>query len=616
MPPKEDDVLRLKNLLSAGYSITDAAKIMNVSRSTAQRIKKKIQETSDSQGDLNLRWGVLGKNAVTLRVSNATMSQMLDWSKFIYWNNDDIFQNQEDFWVTYPLGKRLQEFHVVPQKLVKFFIAKHIDNLLTMSEIGVNHGYSSVSNQMNAWLINWFHHPKDWVEAVYQDCQWQGDLSEFHLTDIEKLDQEFIIDGIMQLCESDEVFGAFIHSTITAMFKNDEYVTEFVKSYEQPITDYVDFWIEMCEEGYELPKPDDYFKSDKVRDFFKSCYSPKNVLLAHSDLSEEIIDYMIEHENFNSQDVELVVFGGIDEIDLEFAKQGNFKNADEINWARDKKCTSQDEYNSVIQYGWESGDELRTAYQNYGVLPDNRQLFLNMDVMNIQVNWTGQWKTELLDWANMADQEDFRRLQGFPHPKAMKFFEDVLMQFDEPSVRTDYLMRDYNQIEVPGEFISNEESFSELLSKSCFKKIVKVGKGGVSTINLKSQTKEKEDWTPKPKISYSGFSHLQKSRKKAAKELQIHLADNNLKSSLTGSYDWLASNLRAKIGSGKKDEVHVIDELKSILNLNQESVNGLHQARMARNWIAHPFEADEVEPTWEMVELCLKTSENLLDHKN
>ena len=102
---------------------------------------------------------------------------------------------------------------------------------------------------------------------------------------------------------------------------------------------------------------------------------------------------MFEHNNFNSQDVELVVFGGIDEVDLEFAKQGNFKNADEINWARDKKCTSQDEYNSVIQYGWESGDELRTAYQNYGVLPDNRQLFLNMDVMNIQVNWTGQWKT-------------------------------------------------------------------------------------------------------------------------------------------------------------------------------------------------------------------------------
>jgi hypothetical protein len=616
MPPKEDDVLRLKNLLSAAHSITDAAKIMNVSRSTAQRIKKKIQETSDSQGDLNLRWGILGQNAVTLRVNSATMSQMLDWSKFIYWNDNDIFQNQEDFWLTYPLGKRLQEFHDVPQKLIKFFIANHMDNLLTMPEIGISNGYSSASRQMNAWLNNWFEYPKNWVERVYENYQWEGDLSEYHLTNIAELNEEFIIDGIMKLCESDEVFGPFIQSTITAMFKNDERITEFVKSYDQSRTNYVDFWIEMSNKEYDLPAPNAYFRRHEVVNFLDSYYSLKNVLLAHSDLSEEVIDYMIEHQNFNSQDVELVVFGGIDEIDLEFAKQGNFKNADEINWARDKKCTSQDEYNSVIQHGWESGDELRTAYQDYGVLPDNRQLFLNMDVMNIQVNWTGQWKTELLDWANMADQEDFRRLQGFPHPKAMKFFEDVLMQFDEPSVRTDYLMRDYNEIDVPGEFISDEESFSELLSKSCFKKIVKVGKGGVSTINFKSQTKEKEDWTPKPKISYSEFSHLKKSRKKAAKELQTHLADNNLNSSLTGSYDWLASNLRAKIGSGKKDEVHVIDELKSMLNLNKKSVNELHQARMARNWIAHPFEADEVVPTWEMIELCLKTTENLLDHKN
>ena len=60
----------------------------------------------------------------------------------------------------------------------------------------------------------------------------------------------------------------------------------------------------------------------------------------------------------------------------------------------------------------------------------------------------------------------------------------------------------------------------------------------------------------------------------------------------------------------------MIDELKSMLNLNKKSVNELHQARMARNWIAHPFEADEVVPTWEMIELCLKTTENLLDHKN
>ena len=47
MAPKEDDLTRLKILLASGLSITEAAKRMDVSRSTAQRLKKKIVEISD-----------------------------------------------------------------------------------------------------------------------------------------------------------------------------------------------------------------------------------------------------------------------------------------------------------------------------------------------------------------------------------------------------------------------------------------------------------------------------------------------------------------------------------------------------------------------------------------
>ena len=83
--------------------------------------------------------------------------------------------------------------------------------------------------------------------------------------------------------------------------------------------------------------------------------------------------------------------------------------------------------------------------------------------------------------------------------------------------------------------------------------------------------------------------------------------------SLTGSYDWLASKLRTKLSIGKKEEIHIIDLIKDLLDLNRLEITALHEARKARNWIAHPFEAEEVNPTWEMVELCLNTAEEILE---
>jgi transposase len=58
MSVKGYDIWRLNNLLPAGRTITEAAKIMNVSVSTAQRLKGKIHQTIDSQIASKLRWGV------------------------------------------------------------------------------------------------------------------------------------------------------------------------------------------------------------------------------------------------------------------------------------------------------------------------------------------------------------------------------------------------------------------------------------------------------------------------------------------------------------------------------------------------------------------------------
>ena len=98
MAPKEDDVSRLKILLSEGHSLTDAAKIMEVSRSTAQRLKKKIKDSSPAENQkLDLVYGIL-ENATTLLLTGQSMKQALDWSKTIYWNYHYICQERGQHW--------------------------------------------------------------------------------------------------------------------------------------------------------------------------------------------------------------------------------------------------------------------------------------------------------------------------------------------------------------------------------------------------------------------------------------------------------------------------------------------------------------------------------------
>jgi hypothetical protein len=622
MAPKEDDLTRLKILLASGLSITEAAKRMDVSRSTAQRLKKKIVEISDSEGDTEIVFGVLSDNAVTLRLASGKMHEMLDWSKRIYWNYASIFQKHEDYWLTYPLGKRLVEWHDVNRHYVKRISTDFLSEALMLSGLGTQNHYKSVTSNLIPWMRkNWYRDLEKLLESSYLHMRSLGDLSTRHLQSYTGPKLELIIDSISQRCEGFEDEAPFIHFALLALLGDEQHKgLEILQAKGIEIGSYCEQWISMATFGGDMVSPDEFLATITDEESDEHGYPSevlffgiKNILQAYTELSEEVIDYMIQHNNYESTDVELVIFGGIDEVDLEFAKKGQFRNIGELNLAREKNCTNRAELELVVEHGWASGDELRKAQDHYGVGSDGRQLYLNMAELNPQVNWTGEWKHDLLDWADLADEEDFQRLRGFPDPKSMVYFEDVLMQIDEDSVRTDFLIRDFNEIDAPGSFISDEAEFGELLSMPCFKGIVKVGKLGVSTINLASRSKE--EWKPKAKINGADYPNFSRSRKKAVKELKTSLEENALNESLTGAYDWMASNLRSKLSVGKKEEIHVIDQIRDLLDLNRTANNALHQARMARNWIAHPFEAEEVKPTWEMVELCLKTTEEILNYE-
>lgn len=617
MAPKEDDITRLKNLLASGLSITEAAKRMGVSRSTAQRLKKKIVEISDTEGDTEIVFGVLSKNAVTLRTTSVKMHEMLDWSKPIYWNNDSIFQKYEDYWLTYPLGKRLQEWHDVKRQYVKGISTRFLSEVLMLSGLGTQNHYKSVTTNLSPWMgQNWYRYLENWLERSYYHVSDLGDLSTRHLQSYKGPKLELIIDSIMRRCEGFEDEAPFILFALFARLGDEQDKGfEILQAKGIEIGSYSEQWISIATFEGDMVSPDEFLetRTQDENDYSTGVlfFGIKNILQAYTELPEEVIDYMIQHNNYESTDVELVIFGGIDEVDLEFAKKGQFRNIGQLNLAREKSCTNIAELELVVNHGWASGDELRKAQDHYGVGADGRQLYLNMAELNPQVNWTGEWKHDLLDWADLADDEDFQRLRGFPDPKSMVFFEDVLMQIDEDSVRTDFLIRDFNEIDAPGSFISDEAEFEELLAMPCFRDIVKVGKLGVSTINLASRSKE--EWKPKAKISGADYPNFSRSRKKAVKELKTSLEENALNASLTGAYDWMASNLRTKLSVGKKEEIHVIDQIRDLLDLDQSTNNALHQARLARNWIGHPMSAKEVKPTWEMVELCLKTTEDILD---
>ncbi|MDB2569316.1 helix-turn-helix domain-containing protein [Candidatus Poseidonia alphae] len=620
MAPKEDDLTRLKILLASGLSITEAAKRMDVSRSTAQRLKKKIVEISDSDGDTEFVFGVLSDNAVTLRVASGKMHEMLDWSKPIYWNNLSIFQKHEDYWLTYPLGKRLQEWHDVKRHYVKGISTEFLSEVLMLSGLGTQNHYKSVTTNLSPWMgQNWYRYLENWLERSYYHVSELGDLSTRHLQSYKGPKLELIIDSIMRRCEGFEDEAPFIHFALFARLGDEQdKALEILQAKGIEIGSYSEQWISIATFGRDMVSPDEFLETRTQDENDEHDYPTgvlffgiKNILQAYTELPEEVIDYMIQHNNYESTDVELVIFGGIDEVDLEFAKKGQFRNIGQLNLAREKSCTNIAELELVVDHGWACGDELRKAQDHYGVGADGRQLYLNMAELNPQVNWTGEWKHDLLDWADLADDEDFQRLRGFPDPKSMVFFEDVLMQIDEDSVRTDFLIRDFNEIDAPGSFISDEAEFGELLAMPCFRDIVKVGKLGVSTINLASRSKE--EWKPKAKISGADYPNFSRSRKKAVKELKTSLEENALNASLTGAYDWMASNLRSKLSVGKKEEIHVIDQIRDLLDFDQSTNNALHQARLARNWIGHPMSAKEVKPTWEMVELCLKTTEDILD---
>ena len=619
MPPVEDEIHRLKNLLASGKSLTESARIMDISRSKAQRLKKKIVESSDVTTEIDLKWGRL-ENATTLTVKGNTMVELIDWSKTIFLNDANIFQKKDDYWIVHPLGDIIYRLHGIPKELSKTMINVHLREVLSLPKIDRNGGYRDHRISFFALFTNWYSSLESLLRAKWTSMARQGDLRERHLTNY-TVSYDLIVDSVIERAKVLEVDPGFILQTMVLQLnsgKGKADLIDSIKKREIVNPNSTELFLHYLKEDKVFPSPDQltapvYNISDEV---VHEHFTDEQILSEYTDLSQEIIDFMIEQGNFDSEDIELMKFGGINDIDLEFAKKGGFKTASAIELARDLKCTSLQELDTVVENGWDSGDEMRNAIHMYGVGPNCRQQYLNMVEMNPQVNWTGEWKSELQVWAELADEDDFIRLQGFTHPKAMSFYEDVLMQFDEPSVRTDYLMRDYNEIDAPGDFISDEGDFADLMSSKPFASIVKVGKGGVTQIDFDQRDLQKQNWTPKPKIDASEYRHLSRSRKKAAKELQVNLLENVLDKSLTGAYDWLISNLKTKMGIGKKDEFLPIDELRDMLRLDKTAVNNLHEARLARNFVAHPFEAEEKEPTWLMVALCLECAERVLNYEH
>ena len=611
MSTEHSDIERLKGLLSEGHTLTKSAEILQVSRSTAQRMKKQLQSMSSSNDAYEIHWGVLGEYAVRLEVNSSRTKAMIDWSRPLYWNYESIFQQQNDYWLENHLGTDLTK-QSLSQPMIQNLCENYLPQTLEIPRLSKTGEYKERFERLTQY------HVASWIEAcggVYEaqldELMSEGDLSQLEYIDESR--ESLIFEAICSEAEKHGWLANSIKLAAGIQFKkmNADVPFELVglTADLSILTHFCEIWLELC----KLSKED--AKAIPLASSFAENMVPyfdyRTLLTRLTSLSSEIIDYMIENDNFNSADVILAISGGIEGADLEFAKRGEFKRSVDIKRAKQLNCTSLEELNQVVGYGWSSGKELRNAKSRYDLEHDERELYSRMVEDNILVNWTGDWKVELLAWARDADEEDFKRLQGFPNPKALKFYEEVLLKTNESNARTDYLISDYNEIQSPGDLIDDEDDFSAMMQLSCFNGIAKVGARGVTDINKKSQSKILETWILKPIISLHDSPSLMRSRKKASKLLRDALENNELNNSLTGAYDWLSSNLKSTMELSSEEEFMLVDLLAESLGLTQKIQSQLHEARMARNWIGHPFEAKEVQPTWDMVKLCLKLAEEV-----
>ena len=132
---------------------------------------------------------------------------------------------------------------------------------------------------------------------------------------------------------------------------------------------------------------------------------------------------------------------------------------------------------------------MRHAQDEFGLEAHEYELFLKIKASIASpgnIDWYGGMKKSLIDWARTQDLVVMNRLIGFESPKSLVFFESVLLETNDRAIRTDYLLRHYNETDAPGKNY-NEDDFQGFLEEEPFMDVVKVNDGGVSMISPKKQ---------------------------------------------------------------------------------------------------------------------------------
>ena len=233
---------------------------MGISRSTAQRLKKKIVEISDSEGDTEIVFGVLSSNAVTLRLASGKMHEMLDWSKPIYWNFESIFQKHEDYWMPYPLGKRLQEWHDVNRHYVKRISTEFLSEALMLGGLGTQHHYKSVTASLSPWMgKHWYRKLEDLLESSYVYLRSRGDLSTRHLLGYSGPKLEVLLNSISRRWVDFRDEAPVIHFALLARVGEEkEKALEILQAKGIEVGTYSDQWISMATFGGDMVSPDNF----------------------------------------------------------------------------------------------------------------------------------------------------------------------------------------------------------------------------------------------------------------------------------------------------------------------------------------------------------------------
>ena len=414
-------------------------------------------------------------------LESKAFNEILDWNRPIYSIEDGyLLQERSGQWYGFRFGYLLERIGLNFGEVGQEFLSNCLPLLLrqgltSSSDMSIVSSLKAVAQYQHI-EITWNH-----FMNLHQKLVHLGDLGE-NLSHIDgnRVMKEHVAELLSEEAK-DSPYSRFVDECITFWLNNDSKISSFRKGMHR--TDlWVDAWLAICENPTPPPK----------MPVIDDAAARKVILAACSPYDNKVIDFMVDNSQYNSADVNLALNGKIKAIDIEFAKAGGFSTAKQVRSAKKLNCTTLDELKAVQKYKWESGEELREAASSLGLLPHERDLHVQMVVLNHQVDWRGGLKKAMVEWARLADKETMNRLVGFESPRSLEFFESVLLEKSEKAVRTDYLLKDYNALPAPGQPY-DESSFESFLITEPFMDVVKPGDGGVSMISQKKQEQARKD---------------------------------------------------------------------------------------------------------------------------